>query len=727
MRLNRPKQAEILGFFQDEKAAKEAAEELKRRKITRVAIIARDANNRLTRNGNVSRKSLADFSRWLTRGEILVLAEADIGESKALLDILRRNEDALPVTFVFYPESGVASPSSAAFVMPEPLPPDRLLEMARDLSRTQTIRTSQQRGRPLLDNLIESEKTLKAVRQHLADAARADQSLLLSAEWLLDNAYIIQGHIADFKRNLPRRYYEQLPVMQGGKYDGLPRAYALAASLTEATDGSLTRENIHSFLQSYQTDTALTIGELWVFPLMLRLSLIERLRDLALTVDLRQRERELGDFWANRLLTAARRDPDQTLPFLTELSREYPNPTPHFADQLVSHLYDEEAALVSAQQWLERKLALPLHDAAGQDQRTQAVQQIALGNAINSLRTISQLDWRETFEAVSRVDHVLSADPAGIYPRMSFATRDRYRHAVEEIARHSNLSEPETALEVLRLADDQEDEVKHHVGYFLIDAGLPELERRVNYRLPMARQTRRYARNHPTAIYLGAVSAVSLLLGATLVGVDWNAGAGAALILLALLAVLPVSEIAVQIVNYLVTRLMPPDFLPRMSFEQGIPENCRSLVVVPMMLLTPASIHEELERLEIRYLANTDDNLRYALLSDFSDAPQQNMPEDAELLDVAARAVERLNAQYGEGKFFLFHRQREWSDSESRWMGWERKRGKLEQLNAYLSGETLPMQPHFLRVGDPARLQEYPLHHHAGLAIPFCPATRPAR
>ena len=705
MRLNRPQPATLLGFFQDEQAASEAATELKKKKFTQVAILTRNADGLVRPSGTASRESLRDYSRWLVRGETLVLITTEISKTHDALDILRQNEDAAPVTFALYPESGPALPQSAASAYPETVSPDRLIEMARELSHSQRIETAQRRGRPLLDALIASEKTLILVRKHLAEAARVEQSLLLSAEWLLDNAYIIQGHIADFKRNLPRRYYEQLPVMANGPHSGYPRAYALAAALTEATDGTITRDNIAAFLQSYQTDAALTLGELWVFPLMLRLSLIERLRNLALTVDLRQREREQGDFWANRLLTAARRDPDQTLPFLTELSHEYPNPTPHFADQLAGHLYDEEAALLSAQQWLERKLGMPLHEAAMQDQRMQAVQQIALGNAIGSLRTISQLDWRETFEAVSRVDHVLCADPAGIYPRMSFPTRDRYRHAIEEIARNSNLSESETALEVLKLADEQTDEVKHHVGYFLIDKGRPELERRVNCRVRFAVKMRRYARNHPTAVYLGVASSVTFLIMALLIAVDWRAGVGGALVLLALLAILPASEIAIQVLNYLITRLMPPDFLPRMSFEQGIPENCRTLVVVPMMLLTPASIHDELERLEIRYLANPDDNLRYALLSDFSDAPQKEMPEDAEILDVAARAVEKLNAQYGEGKFFLFHRQREYSESENRWMGWERKRGKLEQLNAYLMGEILPTQPRFLLVGEPERLQ----------------------
>ena len=695
-----PERASVLGFFTAPAAAQAAFNALIKGGFRSTALLSRQDNNAITRTGSVSQHSLNAYGRWLVRGETLVLVDSTVEDAHRALEIFQQDDDETPATFVFYPESGM---ETAAQIAPPPDPPtaDRLIQTARELAAAHTVTTTTHRGRPLLHNLIESETTLKRVRLHLSEAARVEQGLLLSAEWLLDNAYIIQGHITDFKRNLPRRFYEQLPVVAQGPQTGQPRAYSIAVALIEATDGLLSRDSIYTFLQTYQATTALTMGELWALPLMLRLRLIERLRELALTVDLRQRERELADFWASRLLAAARKDPDQMISFLAELTREQPTPTAHFADQLVSHLHDEEAASLSVRQWLERKLALPLSESMMQDQHTQAVQQIALGNAITSLRQISQLDWREVFESVSRVDNVLYSDPAGIYPRMSFPTRDRYRHAIEEISRRSGLDEIEVALEVVKAADEQDDEVKHHVGYYLLDSGRPEFERRVNSKPGSATLLRRAVRKHPAALYSGSVG----LLTALMLGLLASWGGREHIILLLLLALLPVSEIAVQIVNYVITRLMPPDFLPRMSFEQGIPENFRTLVVVPMMMLAPSSIAEELERLEIRFLANPDDNLRFALLSDFSDAPQQTMPEDAELLDIAARALDRMNAKYGAGTFLLFHRDREWSASEDRWMGWERKRGKLEQMNAYLMGEPLPTQPNFLRYGDPARLK----------------------
>jgi cyclic beta-1,2-glucan synthetase len=143
-----------------------------------------------------------------------------------------------------------------------------------------------------------------------------------------------------------------------------------------------------------------------------------------------------------------------------------------------------------------------------------------------------------------------------------------------------------------------------------------------------------------------------------------------------------------------------------MSFEkEGIPDDCRTLVVVPMLLTTPSAIQSQLNRLEIHYLGNTDANLRFSLLTDFSDAPRQSMPEDAEYIDIVARGVEELNRRHGEGHFFLFHRGRMWSESEQRWIGWERKRGKLEQLNQFLIGESTPELEGFLHAGDRAQLE----------------------
>ncbi|HST09427.1 MAG TPA: glucoamylase family protein, partial [Terriglobales bacterium] len=289
---------------------------------------------------------------------------------------------------------------------------------------------------------------------------------------------------------------------------------------------------------------------------------------------------------------------------------------------------------------------------------------------------------------------------------MDFETRDRCRSAVEEIARWSECSEQKTIDNAFALAKAAQDEVARHVGYYLIDAGRPVLEQATGARVPLAERSRRWLLAHAAGAYFGSllllmaalVMAPLLLVGGLVPGVTLG--------FLGLLLFLPASELAVLIVNYLVTSLLAPEVLPKMSFEkEGIPDDCRTLVVVPMLLTTPAAIQSQLSRLEIHYLGNTDTNLRFSLLSDFSDAPRENMPEDAEYIDIVARGVEELNRRHGAGHFFLFHRGRKWSQSEQSWIGWERKRGKLEQLNQFLIGESAPELEGFLCAGDRAQLE----------------------
>jgi cyclic beta-1,2-glucan synthetase len=554
--------------------------------------------------------------------------------------------------------------------------------------------------------LREIERALEWANASLTMSTEVHHAFTLSAEWLLDNAYLVREQVADLRESLPQKQYGELPLIASGPGAGLPRVYQLASEIVAEGGGALESEFIRKFLLAFQATAPLNIAELWALPLMLRLQLLEWLRTIAIQVEQQQSQSEEADFWANRLITAVRRDSPRSFRIMEELVKQYPEPTPHFASELVAHLYDEDAALPVVSGWLEHSLHAPLLEVIQQEHRRQAVQQTALANLINSCRRIAQIQWREVLQSISWAESELAADPVGVYSRQDFETRDRYRGAVEEIARWSKCSEQKIIEAALALATTADNEVARHVGYYLIDAGRPALERATNARVPLAEFSRRWLRAHAAGAYLGStfllttamVAAPLLFLG---VSMHWLSHW-----LFAFLLLLPASELAVLAVNYFVTALLPPQVLPKMSFEkQGIPDDCRTLVVVPMLLTTPDAIQNELNRLEIRYLGNTDANLRFSLLTDFADAPRQTMPEDTEYIDIMARGIEELNRRHGAGRFFLFHRGRLWSESEQRWIGWERKRGKLEQLNRFLIGESAPELEGFLCAGDRAQLK----------------------
>src|SRR5512132_3267523 len=656
---------------------------------------------------HVDSASFGRFTNTILPNETVVLAEVEASESSRVLAILRGVEAEAPVTFGFYPPPPFSIESTARPVSHELPSSQRLVEKAASLAHALAVnRAAKPRGPSFLHRLLEIEDALEWANMSLTMSAEAQHAFTLSAEWLLDNAYLIREQVADLRKSLPQKYYGKLPLIASGPGAGLPRVYHLAAEMVAETDGALDPEIIRRFLGPFQAVTPLDIGELWALPLMLRLQLLECLRTLAIQVDQQQRESEEADFWANRLITAVRHNSPRLLRIMEELVERFPEPTPHFASELVAHLYDDEGALPVVSGWLERSLRSPLLEVMQQEHRHQAVQQTALTNAINSCRRLAQIHWREFFQSNSWAEGELAADPVGVYARQDFETRDRCRAAVEEIARWSNCSEQKTIDHALALAKAAQDEVARHVGYYLIDAGRPLLEQVTGARVPLAERSRRWLRAHAAGAYFGSL----LLFMAVLVAAPLLFVAGlvpwVTLGLLGLLLLLPASELAVLIVNYLVTSLLSPEVLPKMSFEkEGIPDDCRTLVVVPMLLTTPSAIQNQLSRLEIHYLGNTDANLRFSLLSDFSDAPRQSMPEDAEYIDIVARGVEELNRRHGAGHFFLFHRGRMWSESEQRWIGWERKRGKLEQLNQFLIGAPKPELEGFLYAGDRAQLE----------------------
>src|ERR1041385_5271783 len=581
---------------------------------------------------HVDATSLARFTGTILPNEIMVVAEVEASEASRVLAILRGGEAEAPVTFGFYPPPPFSVEATGRPLGHEFPSGQRLVENAAHLAHAVVVsRPGKPVGPSFLRRLREIEHALEWANASLTMSAEAHHAFTLSAEWLLDNAYLIREQVADLRKSLPQKYYGKLPLIARGPNAGLPRVYQVAAEMVAETDGALEPDVIRRFLGAFQAIAPLDIGELWALPLMLRLQLLECIRTLAIQVDQQQRESEEADFWANRLITAARHSSPRLLKIMEELVERYPEPTAHFASELVAHLYDDEGALPVLSGWLERSLRSPLLEVMQQEHRHQAVQQTALTNAINSCRRLAQIQWRELFQSVSWAESELAAGPAGVYARVDFETRDRCRSAVEEIAQWSNCSEQNAIDHSLALAKAGRDEVARHVGYYLIDAGRPVLEQATGARVPLAERSRRWIRAHAVGVYFGGL----FVLMAALVAVPLLFVSGLVpaltLALLGLLLLLPASELAVLVVNYFVTSLLPPQVLPKMSFEkEGIPDDCRTLVVVPMLLTTPSAIQSQLNRLEIHYLGNTDPNLRFSRLTDVCDAQRQSMPEDAE-------------------------------------------------------------------------------------------------
>ncbi len=575
---------------------------------------------------------------------------------------------------------------------------ERLEQYATELAIEHQVSAKTKRGRLLLPRLEENGRELIAAYRALADSIRKELAVSPAAEWLVDNFHIVEEQLREIRRDLPKSYYNELPKLQSGEMAGYPRVYAIALALIAHTDSRLDVETLARVIRSYQQVTPLSIGELWAIAITLRVALVENLRRLAKRIVSARNAREEADELADKLLEIAGRQPNALVATLEASARKGKPMDRAFIVQLTQRLRDQDAEVWPALDWLEKQLAresTTTEQVVHLEHQRQAASQTTVGNIIASMRLLSTIDWKDFFESVSLIDPILAEDPTGDYSRMDFETRDRYRHVIEKIAQRTRSSEQEIARQAVRLAQESqqsapEDQRRAHIGYYLIERGRADLEKQTHYRMGLGERFFRGALNHPTGAYLGSLASLTgLILSLLLLYASRSGASPLALILIALLLVVPTSDLALSLLNIDITTLIKPNPLPKMDMASGIPPTARTFVVIPTIFTSEETVRGLLENLEVHYLANRDENIYFALLGDFADAVQEDMPDDGRLLDAAIRGIEELNARYCDSetdRFYLFHRRRRWNEVEGQWIGWERKRGKLHEFNCLLRG-----------------------------------------
>jgi len=578
---------------------------------------------------------------------------------------------------------------------------ERLEQHAESLAAAQTITGRGRRGRDIQDRLAENGKILLETYRVLAGALKDEYSITPAAEWLVDNFHVIDEQLREIHDDLPPDFYRELPKLAEGHLAGYPRALGLAWAYVAHTDSRFDSESLCRMVSAYQRVEPLTLGELWAIAITLRIVLIENLRRLAEQIVPGRAARLQADALADSLLGIGDDSPEAAMASLRRLNTTTLPAAGRV--QLLQRLRDQDPAVTPALGWLETWLAAQgttAEEFVRNEHQRQAATNVTVRNVITSMRLISWFDWAEFVESVSQVDEVLRS--SGSFGQMDFATRDKHRHAVEELARASGLSEIEVARRAVAMsterstAGDTVDDGRIRLlgpGYYLISDGRQLFERSLHARVSWGR---RLLRAYAGSLfgYLASLALVTALLLAVpiLLAVAGSAG-WLGLLALACLALIPASDVSVALVNRVVTDLFGPTALPRLELKDGVPPSMRTLVVVPTLLTSVGNVHEQVNRLEVHYLGNTEGDVRFALLTDWLDAESESRPGDDELLSTAVAEIDRLNARHGVlpdggARFLLLHRRRRWNAVDGRWMGWERKRGKLHELNALLRGST---------------------------------------
>ena len=542
----------------------------------------------------------------------------------------------------------------------------------------------------LQQRLAANAASLAAAYALVSDAVARGRQITPAAEWFVDNYHLIEEQIRIAKRHFPAGYSRSLPHLM----DRSPRVYDLALELISHSHGHVDVDTLRAFIATYQTIQPLRIGELWAIPIMLRIALIENLRRVAAAVTAGRQERETATRWAETLLEGAAGDPSRVVRVLADLVASDPPLTMPFVAELASRLQGQGPHSAMPMAWLEQQLearGLTVERAFQAVTQSQAADQVAVGNSIASLRTLDAIDWRAFVEELSFADRALRADPSGDYARMDFATRDRYRHVVERIAKRGTHTEVEVATKAIELAAHREGR-ERHVGFFLIDRGRKALECALAQRPYDRALGRRAGRVLGVIGYLAVIAAATGALTTMVAEVAWPGHHHAVwLVAWAITVALCASQLVVSIVHWGATLAIKPNALPKLEFSDAVPDEHRTLVAVPAMLTSEAGVDRLIDKLEVRFLANRDRNLSFALVTDVRDALEEHLDSDAPLLARARAGIEALASKYPDrthnGAFLLLHRARRYNAQDRTWMGWERKRGKLEDLNEALRGD----------------------------------------
>ena len=562
----------------------------------------------------------------------------------------------------------------------------------------------------LQDNLA----TLDRSRALIEGFARQGMHLGPASHWLHDNGVLLDALAQELRQGLSRNFFRSLPRLRDEPLAGLPRVYGVAWAWVAHADSALDPALLQAYLMAYQQQRELTLAELWALPGTLRGVLLENLRRLAEHTALVHAAREAAHHWLDLPEAGSSLS---SLQALYDRARQL-----GVADHLALQLHQREplpssqphaAAAQDLQAWLARHLPDPAAMLLRHQAEATADHQ-SIRNAINTLRGLERLDWRGLFAATNPVMQWLCRLP--VHAAEADQTQDATLQAVQRLARRSGRTESVVTQTLQGLCASIRDPTLADAApsYWWQGPGRPRLCLALGLPARHGRSPGSSARG-PALAYLGSLLLLSLLATALLLhqlalpmpGLL----AGLVLSLTALLLLAPVSEAVVAVVNRLLSESLPPSRLPRLAFAQGIPAEHRVLVVMPVMLTSAADIRALCAQLEQHRTANTEAHAQFALLSDWTDADAEHQPDDQALLDAAVAEVQALNdrcpATPGQpATFLLLHRGRRWSDTEQRWIGWERKRGKLEQLVRLLAGGPRPFWP-LGAIGQPAPHTRY--------------------
>ncbi len=570
-----------------------------------------------------------------------------------------------------------------------------LKQYGENLAKEQLITNDPTRGYNLSERLKNNKKILLENYNHISEAVNQKQAITPAAEWLIDNFHIVEEQLKDIKEHLPIWFYKELPKLEGTHLKGYPRVYGLSWGFVAHSDSRFDPELLTQYVRAYQNIQPLTIGEIWAIAISLRVILVENLRRLSVLIVNSSKSRQAADLIADDLLGTDKEAAKHAEDFLQSIESKHLRES--FLVQLLQRLRYQDSAVTPALQWVNKKLVemnLTTDELVLIEHNGQSSANLTVRNIITSMRSISAFDWRKFFESVSLVNEILNASPT--FAVIDFTTQDQYLHALEELAKGSKYTEIDIAKLIISKIEAQKNKAVNQdreldPGYYLIYKGRKTIEKEIEFKPSIIKQLKEFYINHAKIGYSGTILSLSLAIVIFSFSINYENNVPTwALWAFAIVGFFPASDIVIALINKSVAMIIGPQHLPLIKFQEGIPKALRTFVVIPSLLINESIIEDQLQQLEVHYLSNPDEQVHFAILSDWKDSSNQTNPEDCKLLKLAKEGIEKLNERYsnqvGSKRFFIFHRKQLWNEKENKWMGWERKRGKLHEFNLLMRG-----------------------------------------
>ena len=537
-----------------------------------------------------------------------------------------------------------------------------------------------------IPRMLDNFEFITSVYNMLLEHVKLEIPIHPAGEWILDNYYIIEKTVKTIVKDMTLKKYTSFVGLENGNYKGFARIYVLASEIVAYTDGVIDRNNLSNLLQAYQSKKNLSMEEIWNIGIFLQIALIENIRGICEKIYSSQIQKYKVENIIERLVENKDNLKFKNIPAIKNYANsEMKYPFIEYMSYRLKQYGRQAYAFLNILEEQVDKMGLSISEVIQKEHFDIALKKISMGNSITSINTIIRVNFLEIFEQINGVEELLKNDPADVYSKMDYKTKAYYRKQIENISKKTKISEMYIAKKCLELAKNGKTGKQAHIGYYLISKGksilLSEL---LNKKVKNVKQSTK------RKIYILGISVLSVLLS-LLCAIYVENYTGNILISLLIFAatLIPSQTIVVQLIQYILSKIIKPKMLPKLDFKSGIPEEYSTMVIIPTIVKNKEKVHELFSKLEVYYIANKSDNLYFTLLADCSSGQNDVEKYDEEIIHAGIDEINKLNEKYPDEKFKKFnfiYRKRMWNEQEGCYLGWERKRGAINQFNEYILG-----------------------------------------